>query len=575
MKTNNLNIFRLLVTGYLLLVMPSPLAHAADASAFDTLDKIPVQHSGRVKPFQSFAQEAVLYITGKNHFQKLSPTEAVFSWMAEPEKWMKSPLIPVSYQPLQQEFSLAVIGGRISPEIVLGHQAFLKQVEDALERRRQKDRLSRLEEKRIEVYERAAFFKIVGQGKLPGWIAHPEDSRKSWLPLEALVTPDGETLLIQFFPEENVQKTKAALQALFKALREKGSPETASKAAGEFSQNLKELFETRGIVLDQNLLQTEVTYNQIRPFAWAWKFYFGSLFASLIFMLGGFRLLGKQGEGIGRAAGFLLFLTGFVLHSYGFYLRCVIAGRPPVTNMYESIIWVSWAVVFFSLVLSLVYRSFFIRGAAAVIATLALIIAQSFPTLLDPSVAPLVPVLRSNLWLTVHVLTITLSYGAFALGWGIGHAAIFSSVFGREKIETPETLALYLYRTLQIGVVLLASGTVLGGVWANYSWGRFWGWDPKETWALIALLGYLAVLHGRFAGWLDSFSFAVWSTVSFLGILMAWYGVNFVLAAGLHSYGFGGGGLPYVLAVVGFDLALITWAALTYKKRTRQPVVNK
>ncbi len=575
MKTNNLNVFWLLVTGYLLLVTTSPLAHAADVSAFDTLAKIPVQHSGRVKPFQSFAQETVLYITGKNHFQKLSPTEAVFSWMAEPEKWIKTPLIPVSYQPLQQEFSLAVIGGRISPEMVLGHQAFLKQVEDALARRRQKERLSRLEEKRIEVYERAAFFKIVGQGKLPGWIAHPEDSRKSWLPLEALVSPEGETLLIQFFPEENVQKSKAALQVLFKDLREKRSAEITLESAAEFSQSLKQLFESRGIVLDQNLLQTEVTYNQVKPFSWAWKFYFGSVLVSLILMSGGFRLIGKLGEGIGRTGGFFLFLTGFVLHSYGFYLRCVIAGRPPVTNMYESIIWVSWAVVFFSLILSLVYRSVFIRVAAAVVSTLALIIAQGFPTLLDPSVSPLVPVLRSNLWLTVHVLTITLSYGAFALGWGIGHAAIFNFAFARDKNETQQTLTLYLYRTLQIGVVLLASGTVLGGVWANYSWGRFWGWDPKETWALIALLGYLAVLHGRFAGRLDSFGFAVWSTVAFLGILMAWYGVNFVLAAGLHSYGFGGGGLPYVLAVVLLDLALISGAAFAYKKRNRQPVVSK
>jgi cytochrome c biogenesis factor len=128
----------------------------------------------------------------------------------------------------------------------------------------------------------------------------------------------------------------------------------------------------------------------------------------------------------------------------------------------------------------------------------------------------------------------------------------------------------YLYRTLQIGVVLLAAGTVLGGVWANYSWGRFWGWDPKETWALIALLGYLTVLHGRFAGWLGPFGFAVASTIAFLGVLMAWYGVNFVLAAGLHSYGFGGGGLPYVAAAVVFDIAILAGLTVAYYKNKKE-----
>ncbi|HXV28390.1 MAG TPA: cytochrome c biogenesis protein CcsA, partial [bacterium] len=328
-------------------------------------------------------------------------------------------------------------------------------------------------------------------------------------------------------------------------------------------ESLDQLFEARGIVLDRSLIHAEVTYNRLRPFSWAWKFYLGSI---LIFVVLGFTNI-RSVKTWGVRIEALLFLAGFAFHSYGFYLRCVIAGRPPVSNMYESIIWVSWAAVLFSLILSLLYRSGFLRPVAAAVSALALILAQSFPTLLDPSLAPLVPVLRSNLWLTVHVLTITLSYGAFALAWGIGHAAIFNFAFSRGNTERQKTLLEYLYRALQIGVVLLAAGTVLGGVWANYSWGRFWGWDPKETWALIALLGYLTVLHGRFAGWLDNFGFAVGSTVAFLGILMAWYGVNFVLAAGLHSYGFGGGGLPYVAAAVIFDLILIGGAAFIYKRR--------
>jgi ABC-type transport system involved in cytochrome c biogenesis permease subunit len=119
---------------------------------------------------------------------------------------------------------------------------------------------------------------------------------------------------------------------------------------------------------------------------------------------------------------------------------------------------------------------------------------------------------------------------------------------------------------VQVGVLLLTAGTILGGVWADYSWGRFWGWDPKETWALIADLGYLAVLHGRFSGWLRTFGSLASSVVCFTGVVMAWYGVNFVLGVGLHSYGFGGGGVHYVTAIVVLQLLYVGFAAIQHKK---------
>ena len=139
---------------------------------------------------------------------------------------------------------------------------------------------------------------------------------------------------------------------------------------------------------------------------------------------------------------------------------------------------------------------------------------------LDRSINPLVPVLRDNFWLTTHVLTITLSYAAFALALGIGHLALGKVIAGKN----PDVgLYNYLYRTLQVAGLLLASGTILGGVWANYSWGRFWDSDPKETWALITLLGYLIVLHGRIAGRWAGFGTAVGAVLAFQGVLMAWY----------------------------------------------------
>jgi ABC-type transport system involved in cytochrome c biogenesis permease subunit len=123
-------------------------------------------------------------------------------------------------------------------------------------------------------------------------------------------------------------------------------------------------------------------------------------------------------------------------------------------------------------------------------------------------------------------------------------------------------LANFIYRTMQVGVLLIAAGTILGGVWADYSWGRFWGWDAKEVWALITLLVYLIPLHGRFAGWVNTFWLVFASVFCFLSVVMAWYGVNFVLGVGLHSYGFVEGGSQGAMSVIIFGvLALPIGAA--------------
>jgi ABC-type transport system involved in cytochrome c biogenesis permease subunit len=140
---------------------------------------------------------------------------------------------------------------------------------------------------------------------------------------------------------------------------------------------------------------------------------------------------------------------------------------------------------------------------------------------------------------------------------------------GRAMQETALTLkplANFIYRAMQVGVLLIAAGTILGGVWADASWGRFWGWDPKEVWALITLLVYLVPLHGRFAGWVNTFGLGVASVVCFLSVVMAWYGVNFVLGVGLHSYGFTEGGSQGLMSMIIATVLSIPLAA--YWRRT-------
>jgi ABC-type transport system involved in cytochrome c biogenesis permease subunit len=212
------------------------------------------------------------------------------------------------------------------------------------------------------------------------------------------------------------------------------------------------------------------------------------------------------------------------------------------------------------------YRALTYLLAALPVSLTCLLLVQQLPVAMPESIDPLVPVLRSNTWLTIHVLTITLSYAAFALAMGFGHIVLFRFIRNPLNAAEDATLHFWLYRILQLGVLLLATGTILGGVWANYSWGRFWGWDPKETWALIALLCYIFVLHGRVVGWWDQFGLALASVVCFCAVVMTWYGVNFILGKGLHSYGFGIGGERYVAGFVCADLAYVAVAAIRYRK---------
>ncbi|HXM74363.1 MAG TPA: cytochrome c biogenesis protein CcsA, partial [Chthoniobacterales bacterium] len=274
-----------------------------------------------------------------------------------------------------------------------------------------------------------------------------------------------------------------------------------------------------------------------------------------------------------KIIGIALAIAGLLFHASGIAMRCLIAGRPPVTNMYESIIWVSFAVTFFAMIFFARYRTPIYLLAALPVTLVALLLVHQMPIAMPASIDPLVPVLRDNFWLTIHVLTITLSYAAFALAMGFGHILLFRYARNPAKARADTAMHFWLYRVLQLGVLLLAAGTILGGVWANYSWGRFWGWDPKETWALIALLCYITTLHGRLAGWWTQFGLVVASVVCFLAVLMAWYGVNFVLGKGLHSYGFGIGGETYVATFVILDLAFVGFAIWRYRKSRR--IVNE
>ena len=328
----------------------------------------------------------------------------------------------------------------------------------------------------------------------------------------------------------------------------------------EASKNLNELI-YKNYVGDKDSLQmkikAEVLYNGFHPFRYAWIAYLFSLIFVFLYWLWDKKVF------LNGFKGFMV--LGFLLHLFGFALRVYISGRPPVSNMYETVLWVPFGTILFGFIVGKMNKSLLPYVGSAVVALFCLIISDLAPVILDPSIQPLEAVLRSNFWLMVHVLTITISYSAFFLAFILGDFSMFYHLNENNYRLQIQSITQSIYRSLQIGILLLAVGTVLGGVWADYSWGRFWGWDPKETWAFIALMGYLALLHARLVGWVKGFGMAAGAILAFSLVIMAWYGVNFWLGAGLHSYGFGSGGVEYVSIFVLIHIVFVLYVGF-YRK---------
>ncbi len=538
--------------------------------------------------------------------------------------------------------------------------------------------------------------------KFASWL----DANSVWTPLKVLLQADAESLTKAGFPEA---ETRAFLDA-YHAF-ENGERNYPGALPVDVASDLLAASRALGESISPEhyptvaAMERETHFNAMNPF-WQAPFAYAAalvlLMVSLGFSGGRVKEMSPLGKGL-YWSGMLGMLLGIGLEVYGFYLRILITGWAPVTNMYETVIWVALVAAVLAVIFELIHHRTYTAVAGAAVALLGTITAANVP-LLDPSIKSLQPVLRSNLWLTVHVLTEVSSYAAFGLAWALGLIATFyyltatyrrSPSFGElalplapglpllvvggagmaasygafgddwltsdslfyvfsimgglggmitlgvvlsflgeaanrfssrglglddentlahaadqpspdratagmttaEKIRAAaaaaapapanareqamrETAAMikplsnFIYRSMQVGVLLIAAGTILGGVWADYSWGRFWGWDPKEVWALITLLVYLVPLHGRFAGWVNTFGLVFASVACFLSVVMAWYGVNFVLGVGLHSYGFVDGGSQGSMSVILAAIMAFPLAAMWRRRLGHRQVVH-
>jgi cytochrome c-type biogenesis protein CcsB len=517
-----------------------------------------IQDGGRRKPVDTFARETLLRISGAASYTGTdghvwSAPDFLLSVLFDTHDWRKEPLVLIPYHPLADKLGLDAQRKRFSLEELAGAATLPALIQQGQELSRQEKEVPReLKEAESLATRMEAFghlmdnsaFAIVPpapDAKSDRWVV-PTPENDAYDPAQYKVAMDEMSQMAQAYAAEKAFDFSVHAARLRKALRDLNP----------------------AVYPADSMLQLEYNYNHMRAFSWAVGIY------ALAFVL---LLIANASTGKARvltATGLALAVGGFLTQATGIALRCIIAGRPPVTNMFESVVWVSFGVMLFAFIFLMRYRALTYLLAALPVSLTCLLLVQQLPVAMPESIDPLVPVLRSNYWLTIHVLTITLSYAAFGLAMGFGHIVLYRFIRNPLNAAEDATLHFWLYRILQLGVILLATGTILGGVWANYSWGRFWGWDPKETWALIALLCYIFVLHGRVVGWWDQFGLALASVVCFCAVLMTWYGVNFILGKGLHSYGFGIGGEKYVAAFVCGDLAYVAVAAIRYRKAAAQ-----
>jgi cytochrome c-type biogenesis protein CcsB len=450
----------------------------------EELRRLPVQHDGRVMPFDTVAREALFEVTGRKSLWGLDPVAIALGWALDREGWVVQPIIPVGGRALADAMGLPAGTRWASFRDLVQNRRFGELASGAS--------AADVQQRPLSPIEKSA-------QKLEGRLTAMQDflERRVFRIIPANEPDDAWSLPVRL---ESIADLKAVL----------GSGMSAQ-------------------ALTPQAIETEVHYNRLRPSRLAWWVLTASLLLSIVAWNTGRRIFDLL-------AGASL-CAGFAVMSYGIWARWTIAGRIPASNMYESLLFLAWGVGLFALVATVVLRNRIVILNAAAMSALTMALTDLLP--IDPFIHPMPPVLSGTYWLAIHVPIIMVSYSVLALGVVVAHMQIGFELFAAKRRDLSLKMADLLYWYILIGSILLITGIFTGSMWAAESWGRYWGWDPKEVWSLVAFLAYMAILHARAERLIGPFGVAAWSIVAFQTILMTYLGVNFVLASGLHSYGFG------------------------------------
>ena len=510
--------------GMVLAMVISGGADAAtiDAGTLETLHALPVQHDGRVMPLDTMARESVWKVTGKHRWAGQDPVATVLGWVFEPQAWAEAPIIKIGSKDLARELGYP---GRafLSFNAALGAPGF-RSLTDEGRRLASMDRpITPLQEAALNLEGRL----VTMHGFLTGDALRirpvSPDPVDPWAPVPNLRDP-------------------AELA------------ETARELAASPPPNYP----------DPGRMSNEVLSNAVRPTRLAWFL----LLPGTILALLDWR---RDDSVVRRRLTAFLLIAGFAVMTWGLAMRWQAAGRIPASNMYESMLFLAWGVGLFAAVGALVLKNRLAVFNAAAMTTLTIMLTDLLP--MDPFIHPMAPVLAGTAWLVIHVPIIMVSYALLALAALVAHMRIGVEIFKGGNAAAATAMDEVHYWYVQIGSIMLLVGIMTGSIWAASSWGRYWGWDPKEVWSLVAFLAYMAILHARFDRWMGGFGVAVASVVAFGTILMTYLGVNYVLSAGLHSYGFGASKITSSLAMVALaETIFIVLGFLAFRRNERRRV---
>jgi cytochrome c-type biogenesis protein CcsB len=483
---------------------------------------------GRIHPLNSLSSEVLRKMARKTSFQGMNPEQVFLGILVYPDKWQTTPIIKV-YNPELEEF-LKLDGKYASfNQIVDIHTSEGYKLGEYVEKAYAKKPAlqNKFDKEVMKVDERLNIFYMIYSGTFLNVFPVPNDENHKWV-----TSKDSEA----FFKGEEALFVGGIFSMYFEEVRK--AVESGNWTAADDHLNYIIDFQKKygaKVLPSDTKVNLEIFYNKFDVFK-RLSMYYG-LIGFVLLVLHFINILKPKINlrKVIRISSWLVVVL-FVMHTAGLIIRWNISGHAPWSNGYESLIYIGWATILSGLIF--VRRSEVTLAVTALLASLILSVAGM--SWMDPEITNLVPVLKSY-WLIIHVAIITASYGFFALGALLGFFNLVLMILKNKnnynRLELTVTEFAYIIEmTLIIGLFMVTIGTFLGGVWANESWGRYWGWDPKETWALVTVLVYSFVSHMRFIpGFRGNFVYSFASLISFSSVLMTYFGVNYYLS-GLHSY---------------------------------------
>lgn len=532
-----------------------PVVESSHADRFSRLLVHDVQ--GRLKPMDTLSTEVMNKVARTHSLYDLSANQIVLGMAVHPDKYQTLPLIKVTDPDVKQFLKISPAARYASFSDFFDEQGQYRLLR-AVEKAQRKPPAQRTtgDKKIIKIDEKANIVYMLSRGDLFRVLPVPEDPAGRWTdPMDAakVMTPG------------DVERATAPWNGYLEQVRhslESGDWKGSNDALDQLIAFQKQY--GSHAAPSERILEAEIFFNRINIFDRLTPVYLILGFAFLILV---FVRIAFHGMKLRYVEWVLsgLFGLAFLGHTFGLALRWYVSGHAPWSNGYESLIYIAWATALAGFIFA--RNSAFSFAATAIVSGLALLVAHL--SWMDPQITTLVPVLKSY-WLTIHVSVISASYGFLALAALLGFLGLILFIFRHEQRERIDYSIIELTRinemSMMIGLALLSIGNILGAVWANESWGRYWSWDPKETWTFVSMLIYAVVLHFRFIPKLNTaFALSAGSLMAFAAILMTYFGVNYYLT-GLHSYAAGDPvPIPAFLYYALGTIALVM--GLAYRKR--------